>query len=174
MKKIYALLTLALLFSSNAAKADEGMWLLSLLEKMNYKDMQAKGLRLTPEQLYSVNHSSLKDACIWFNGGCTGEIISSEGLILTNHHCGYDAIAELSTTSDNILDNGFWAKTRAEERKPKAPMSITRVVRVDDITSEVLAKIAGVSEKEKCVAGIGHFLHSRSRHQPFGLGQPAV
>jgi hypothetical protein len=149
MKKIYALLTLALLFSSNAAKADEGMWLLSLLEKMNYKDMQAKGLRLTPEQLYSVNHSSLKDACIWFNGGCTGEIISSEGLILTNHHCGYDAIAELSTTSDNILDNGFWAKTRAEERKPKAPMSITRVVRVDDITSEVLAKIAGVSEKER-------------------------
>jgi len=149
MKKIYALFTLAMLFISNIAKADEGMWLLSLLEKLNYKDMQAKGLRLTPEQLYSVNNSSLKDACIWFNGGCTGEIISSEGLILTNHHCGYDAIAELSTTQDNILDNGFWAKTRAEERKPKAPMSITRVVRVDDISTEVLSKLAGVAEKDR-------------------------
>ena len=116
MKKIYALLFATCLLVSNVAKADEGMWLLSLLEKLNYKDMQAKGLRLTPEQLYSVNHSSLKDACIWFNGGCTGEIISKDGLILTNHHCGYDAIAELSTVQDNILDNGFWAKTKADER----------------------------------------------------------
>lgn len=149
MKKIYALFTLAMLFFSNIAKADEGMWLLNLLEKLNYQDMQAKGLRLTPEQLYSVNHSSLKDACIWFNGGCTGEIISSEGLILTNHHCGYDAIAELSTTQDNILDNGFWAKTRAEERKPITPMSITRVVRVDDITNDVIGKLAGVEEKDR-------------------------
>jgi hypothetical protein len=149
MKKIYALFTMALLLAGNIAKADEGMWLLSLLDKMNYKDMQAKGLRLTPEQLYSVNNSSLKDACIWFNGGCTGEIISSEGLILTNHHCGYDAIAELSTTQDNILDNGFWAKTKADERQPKAPMSITRVVRVDDITNEVLSKLAGVAEKDR-------------------------
>jgi hypothetical protein len=149
MKKTLSILSLCLLFFSQIAKADEGMWLLSLCEKLNYKDMQAKGLKLTPEQLYSVNNSSLKDACIWFNGGCTGEIISSEGLILTNHHCGYDAIAELSTTQDNILDNGFWAKTKAEERKPKAPMSITRVVRVDDITSDVIAKLTGVEEKDR-------------------------
>jgi hypothetical protein len=147
---------MAILFISNIAKADEGMWLLSLLEKLNYKDMQAKGLRLTPEQLYSVNNSSLKDACIWFNGGCTGELISSQGLILTNHHCGYDAIAELSNVNDNILDNGFWAKTKAEERKPVSPMSITRVVRVDDITSDVQSKLVGVSEKERAekLAGI--------------------
>lgn len=149
MKKIYLLFTTALLFISNIARADEGMWLLSLLEKLNYKDMQAKGLRLTPEQLYSVNNSSLKDACIWFNGGCTGELISSEGLILTNHHCGYDAIAELSNVQDNILDNGFWAKTKSEERKPVTPMSITRVVRVDDVTEAVLAKLSGVAEKDR-------------------------
>lgn len=149
MKKIYALLFATCLLVSNVAKADEGMWLLSLLEKLNYKDMQAKGLRLTPEQLYSVNHSSLKDACIWFNGGCTGEIISKDGLILTNHHCGYDAIAELSTVQDNILDNGFWAKTKADERKPVRPMSITRIVRVDDITDEVLKQLAGVAEKDR-------------------------
>jgi len=149
MKKLYALFTIALLFISNIAKADEGMWLLSLLEKLNYKDMQAKGLRLTPEQLYSVNHSSLKDACIWFNGGCTGEIISSQGLILTNHHCGYDAIADLSSPSDNLLDNGFWAKTKADERQPKTPMSITRVVRVDDITTQVLSQLEGVAEKDR-------------------------
>lgn len=149
MKRIYALLTLALMLTSNLAKADEGMWLLSLLDKMNYKDMEAKGLRLTPEQLYSVNHSSLKDACIWFNGGCTGELISSEGLILTNHHCGYDAIADLSTPADNILDNGFWAKDKASERVPKNPMSITRVVRVDDITDKMLEKLNGVAERDR-------------------------
>ncbi len=149
MKRIYALLTLALMLTSNLAKADEGMWLLSLLDKMNYKDMEAKGLRLTPEQLYSVNHSSLKDACIWFNGGCTGELISSEGLILTNHHCGYDAIADLSTPADDILDNGFWAKDKASERIPKNPMSITRVVRVDDITDKMLEKLKGVAEKDR-------------------------
>ncbi len=148
MKRIYALFTFALLMIQ-VAKADEGMWLLSMLDKMNFKDMEAKGLRLTKEQLYSINNSSLKDASIWFNNGCTGEFVSSEGLVLTNHHCGYDAIAELSTTQDNILDNGFWAKDRASERVPKTPMVVTRVVRVDDITDQVLAKLAGVAEKDR-------------------------
>lgn len=149
MKRIYVLFTLALLMFSQAAKADEGMWLLSLLDKMNYKDMEAKGLRLTKEQLYSVNHSSLKDACIWFNNGCTGEFVSSEGLVLTNHHCGYDAIAELSTTQDNILDNGFWAKDKGSERVPHTPMVVSRVVRVDDITDQVFEKLKGVEEKDR-------------------------
>ncbi|HEY1045559.1 MAG TPA: S46 family peptidase, partial [Bacteroidia bacterium] len=149
MKRLYALITSVVILFGNSLKADEGMWLLSLLDKLNYKDMEAKGLRLTPEQLYSVNNSSLKDACIWFNGGCTGELISSEGLILTNHHCGYDAIAGLSTTSDNILDNGFWAKSKAEERVPKEAMSITRIVRVDDITDQVLAQLKDVAEKDR-------------------------
>lgn len=149
MKRLYALITSVVILFGNSLKADEGMWLLSLLDKLNYKDMEAKGLRLTPEQLYSVNNSSLKDACIWFNGGCTGELISSEGLILTNHHCGYDAIAGLSTTSDNILDNGFWAKSKAEERVPKEAMSITRIVRVDDITDQVLTQLKDVAEKDR-------------------------
>lgn len=148
MKRIYALFTLALLMIQ-VAKADEGMWLLSMLDKMNFKDMEAKGLRLTKEQLYSINNSSLKDASIWFNNGCTGEFVSSEGLVLTNHHCGYDAIAELSTTQDNILDNGFWAKDRASERVPVKPLVVTRVVRVDDITDQVLSKLTGVAEKDR-------------------------
>ena len=81
------------------AKADEGMWIPLLLKKYNYEQMKAKGLKLTAEQLYDVNNSSMKDAIVWFNGGCTGEIISKEGLVLTNHHCGYDAIASLSMVS---------------------------------------------------------------------------
>ncbi len=115
MKKIlFSLLTFNLLTIS-FAKAAEGMWLPALL-KNNYEQMQKLGLKLTPEQLYDVNHSSLKDAIVWFNGGCTSEIISEQGLLLTNHHCGYEAIVNHSTTADNILDTGFWAKSSAEEK----------------------------------------------------------
>ncbi|MCC6818994.1 MAG: S46 family peptidase [Bacteroidia bacterium] len=149
MKRIFALFTLSIIMMTQVAKADEGMWLLSMLDKMNFKDMEAKGLRLTKEQLYSINNSSLKDASIWFNNGCTGEFVSSEGLVLTNHHCGYDAIAGLSTTADNILDNGFWAKDKGAEKVPHSSMSVTRVVRVDDITDQVLAQIKGVEEKDR-------------------------
>nr|MBA3705658.1 S46 family peptidase [Bacteroidota bacterium] len=93
MKKIFSLLASALII--NTAVADEGMWLPVLL-KNNYAEMQRLGLKLTPEQLYDINNSSLKDAICWFNGGCTSEIISDKGLLLTNHHCGYSAIAEHS------------------------------------------------------------------------------
>jgi len=106
------------------------------------------GLKLTPEQLYDVNNSSLKDAIVWFNGGCTGEIISSKGLVLTNHHCGYDAIASLSTPQDNILDNGFWAKELKYER-PKPGMWVSIVQRMDDVTDKVLAELKGVEEKDR-------------------------
>ena len=112
MKNLFRSLIAILLISSLQVKADEGMWMPLLLKKYNYEKMKAMGLKLTPEQLYDVNNSSLKDAIVWFNGGCTGEIISNQGLVLTNHHCGYDAIASLSTPQDNILDNGFWAKNR--------------------------------------------------------------
>ncbi len=148
MKKyIYTLSALVLLFSS-AVKADEGMWLPLLLKKYNYEQMKAKGLKLTPEQLYDVNNSSLKDAIVWFNGGCTGEIISSQGLILTNHHCGYDAIASKSVPGDNILDNGFWAKNNGEE-KPIPGMWVSIVVRMEDMTDRVLSELKGVAEKDR-------------------------
>src|SRR5215207_6630564 len=96
------------------ALADEGMWLPMLLGQQVYTDMVKKGLKLTKEQLYSINKASLKDAIIIFGGGCTGEIVSAEGLIFTNHHCGYDAIASASTVDNNYLENGFYAKNKAE------------------------------------------------------------
>jgi hypothetical protein len=148
MKNVLKTLVAVLLISSLNLKADEGMWMPLLLKKYNYEKMQALGLKLTPEQLYDVNNSSLKDAIVWFNGGCTGEIISDQGLVLTNHHCGYDAIASLSTPQDNILDNGFWAKSTKEER-PKAGMWVSIVQRMDDVTDKVMAELKDVPEKDR-------------------------
>ncbi len=147
MKKILYTLTTFLLLSTGL-KADEGMWIPLLLKKYNYEQMKAKGLKLTPEQLYDVNNSSLKDAIVWFNGGCTGEIISSKGLVLTNHHCGYDAIASNSTPQNNILDNGFWAKNNGEE-KPIAGMWVSIVQRIEDVSDRVQNELKGVSEKDR-------------------------
>ncbi len=145
MKKI--LLSLIIIsFSFNLSiKADEGMWLPMLL-KNNYEQMQKLGLKLTAEQLYDVNNSSLKDAIVWFNGGCTSEIISDQGLLLTNHHCGYDAIAEHSTTADNILDNGFWAKSFPEE-KANPGMWAAILTRMEDVSERVNKAIAGLDSK---------------------------
>jgi hypothetical protein len=148
MKNVLKTLVAVLLISSLNLKADEGMWMPLLLKKYNYEKMQVLGLKLTPEQLYDVNNSSLKDAIVWFNGGCTGEIISDQGLVLTNHHCGYDAIASLSTPQDNILDNGFWAKSTKEER-PKAGMWVSIVQRMDDVTDKVMAELKDIPEKDR-------------------------
>ncbi len=148
MKKLLYSLATLLLLSAFAAKADEGMWIPLLLKKYNYEQMKAKGLKLTPEQLYDVNNSSLKDAVVWFNGGCTGEIISNQGLVLTNHHCGYDAIASNSTPENNILDNGFWAKNHGEE-KPIAGMWVSIVQRIEDMTDRVQTELKGVEEKNR-------------------------
>jgi hypothetical protein len=147
MKKFFiALMSVALLASN--VKADEGMWLPWLLKNQTYEAMKKKGLKLTREQLYDVNKSSLKDAIVWFGGGCTGEVISPNGLILTNHHCGYDGISNLSTPADNILDNGFWAKSYAEER-PVPGLTVTFVVRVDDITDEINNAVKGLNDKDR-------------------------
>ena len=97
------------------ASADEGMWLPLLMGQQVYNDMVKKGLKLTKEQLFSLNKSSLKDAIIIFNGGCTGELVSPQGLIFTNHHCGYSVIAGASTVDHNYLLNGFYAKSMSEE-----------------------------------------------------------
>ncbi|MDQ3046107.1 MAG: S46 family peptidase, partial [Bacteroidota bacterium] len=140
MKKIFALfISLSVVTSSIA---DEGMWLPMLL-KNNYEQMVKAGLKLTPEQIYDINNSSLKDAIAWFDGGCTSEIISDKGLLLTNHHCGYDAIANHSTTADNILDNGFWAKSFAEE-KPNEGLWVSILVRMEDVSDRVNKAIAGL------------------------------
>ena len=97
------------------ARADEGMWFLMFIERLNQRDMEKMGLQLTAEEIYSINNHSLKDAIVQFNGGCTAEIISKVGLILTNHHCGYDAIDELSTPEANYFKDGFWAESKEKE-----------------------------------------------------------
>lgn len=107
MRKILCLVVSLPLFAG-ILRADEGMWLLPLLEKMNIKAMNEHGLRLTADQIYSVNHSSLKDAIVQFGGGCTGEIISGEGLLVTNHHCGYGNIQKLSSVGHDYLADGYW------------------------------------------------------------------
>jgi hypothetical protein len=142
------LLSTLILCSSIIAFADEGMWLPMLVKRLNSEDLQKAGCKLTAEEIYDVNNSSLKDAIVWFNGGCTGEIISNQGLILTNHHCGYDAIASKSVKGDNILDNGFWAKNNGEE-KPIPGMWVSIVLRMEDMTDRVLSEIKGIAEKDR-------------------------
>ena len=149
MKKI-ACMVLAALMLSVTAFADEGMWLLPLLQKMNGKAMADLGCRLTPEQIYSVNNSSIKDAIVQFGGGCTAEIISDEGLLVTNHHCGYGAIQGLSTPEHNYLEDGFWAMTRAEEM-PVPGLTVKFLQRMDDVTKviEKARKDAGKKLKDE-------------------------
>jgi hypothetical protein len=145
MKKIVSMALAALLLSFSAY-ADEGMWLLPLLQKMNGKAMASLGCRLTPEQIYSVNNSSIKDAIVQFGGGCTGEIISDEGLLVTNHHCGYGSIQSLSTPEHNYLEDGFWAMNRADEM-PVPGLTVKFLQRMDDVTKVIEKAIKEASKK---------------------------
>ena len=132
-----------------SVKADEGMWFLMFIERLNHRDMQKMGLQLTAEEIYSINNHSLKDAIVQFNGGCTAEIVSKDGLVLTNHHCGYDVIAELSSEQKNYLKDGFWAANRKEEMKP-SNLFVRFFVRMDDCTKRVLAVVTpGMSEADR-------------------------
>lgn len=135
----------------NSLKADEGMWLPIFLKAMNEADMQSKGLKLSAEDIYSINKSSLKDAIVHFGGGCTAEIISDQGLMFTNHHCGYGQIQTHSTVENDLLTNGFWAKSNAEEL-PNPGLTATIIVRMEDVTNVVLAfvtKEMTEAEREK-------------------------
>ncbi|MCQ2283555.1 MAG: S46 family peptidase [Bacteroidales bacterium] len=130
------------------ARADGGMWL-PLFLNYNEAEMQSLGFRLTAEDVYSVNHNSMKDAVMLFGGGCTGELISSQGLVLTNHHCGYSYVQSHSTMEQNHLQNGFWAKSKAEEI-PMEGLTVTFLVYMQDVTQEVLAGVtAKTTEKER-------------------------
>ena len=137
MKKILVLLVaLTLALPTTTLHAGEGMWIPLLMKKLNYKDMKKAGLKLSAKDLYDVNHGSLKDAIVSFGGFCTGEVISSEGLLLTNHHCGYDAIQKHSTVENNYLADGFWAMTRAEEL-PNPGLFVNFLVRIEDVTKDM-------------------------------------
>ena len=135
IKKV--LLALSLALAAVSAHADEGMWLPSLIGS-RIKDMRSKGFRLTAEDIYSVNKASMKDAVVLFGGGCTGEFVSAEGLLLTNHHCGYGSIQRLSSVERDYLSDGFWASSR-EDELPVPGLSVSILVRMEDVTERVAA-----------------------------------
>lgn len=136
MKKISLLLIIAFFVGNFSLRADEGMWLLPLLEKMNIKTMKNMGCKLSAEDIYSINNSSLKDAIVQFGGGCTGEIVSDKGLLFTNHHCGYGAIQKLSTVEADYLKDGYWAMNLSEELPAKG-LSVTFIDKFVDVTDKI-------------------------------------
>ena len=147
MKKVLGIIAMAIMVSVGRVYADEGMWLPMFVERLNYVDMQKMGLQLTPEELYSINHSSLKDAIVGLGSNampsmffCTGEIVSEHGLLFTNHHCGYGAIQKLSSDQHDYLRDGFWAKNYGEEL-PAPEMTASFLIRMEDVTKEVLGVV---------------------------------
>jgi hypothetical protein len=149
MKKLFSTLIVLILLISFKVRADEGMWLLPLIEKLNIGKMTELGLKLTAEDIYSLNKACIKDAVISFGGFCTGEIVSPQGLILTNHHCGYSSIQSHSTVDHDYLKDGFWAMSKDEEL-PNQGLSVTFLISIEDVTSQVLANVNdGMSETER-------------------------
>lgn len=143
------LLKLLLLFFVTTTFAQQGgMWIPSLLQGMNEKEMKSLGMKMSIQDIYDVNKSSLKDAVPHFNGGCTSEVISPKGLLLTNHHCGYDAIQSHSSVEHDYLQNGFWAY-KMEEELPNPDMDVTFIVRIEDVTTKVLEGTNGLAEAER-------------------------
>ena len=145
-KKIFLLLTAVSL--TLAARADEGMWLLPYLQKMNIKVMKERGCKISAEEIYSADRSSLKDAIVIFGGGCTGEIVSPEGLLFTNHHCGYGSIQQLSSVEHDYLKNGFWAMSQAEEL-PVDGLEVRFVRRIMDVTPEIVGNVPSIASQEE-------------------------
>jgi hypothetical protein len=157
MKKLLALITLVILgLKSFAGVPDEGMWLPMFVERLNYVDMQKMGLRLTAQEIYNINNSSLKDAIVGLGEGsapdgyfCSGEIVSDKGLMFTNHHCGYDAVQKLSSVNSDYLANGFWAM-KMEEELPCEGLEVSFLVRMDDVTAKVLGGLSDtLSDKDR-------------------------
>ncbi|HEU0137746.1 MAG TPA: S46 family peptidase, partial [Flavobacterium sp.] len=149
--KFIKLFLLLFVFSTQAQQG--GMWIPSLLEGMNEKEMKSLGMKMSASDIYSVNKSSLKDAVPHFNGGCTSEVISPKGLILTNHHCGYSQIQSHSTVENDYLTNGFWAM-KMEDELPNKNLNVTFIVRIEDVTAKVLegtAAIANETDKQKMI-----------------------
>ncbi|HKK10441.1 MAG TPA: S46 family peptidase [Bacteroidales bacterium] len=136
IKKIIPIIIAVLMVAPSALKADEGMWLPFLIERLNYQDMKEQGLKLTPEEIYSVNNSSLKDAVIVFGGGCTGEVVSDQGLILTNHHCGYSYIQKHSSVEHDYLTDGFWAMAKEEELSNPG-LTAKFLERIEDVSDRI-------------------------------------
>ncbi len=149
MKKSLSFLIVFVLCFSPRISADEGMWLLPLIEKLNIGKMTEMGLKLSADDIYSLNNASLKDAIVQFGGGCTGEIVSSQGLLLTNHHCGYGQIQAHSSVENDYLRDGYWAMTK-EQELPNPGLTVTFLISIEDVTGQVLAKVkTGMNETER-------------------------
>ncbi|MDG0973585.1 MAG: S46 family peptidase [Crocinitomicaceae bacterium] len=147
-KQVLAIAFIATFLTPSLLRADEGMWLPFLLAR-NYEDMKKMGLNLTAKEIYSINNSSIKDAIVSFGGFCTAEVISKKGLLLTNHHCGYDAIASSSTTENNYLEDGFWALNHKMEI-PIPGLTATFVISIDDVTEQIVKNLTDeMSEEER-------------------------
>ncbi len=148
MKKLLSLF-LILLFLSSQVRSDEGMWIPLFLGELNEAQMQAMGMKITADDIYSVNHASLKDAIVIFGGGCTGEVVSDQGLLLTNHHCGFRSIQRHSSIEHDYLTNGFWAMEKADEL-PNPGLTVTFLVRMEEVTLQVLDSVTpDMSEAER-------------------------
>lgn len=152
MKKLFLFAAAAVL--SLTAYADEGMWLLPYLQKMNIKDMKAKGCKLSAEEIYSLNRTALKDAVVIFGNGCTGEVVSPEGLVFTNHHCGYASIQELSSVDHDYLRDGFWAMSNAEEL-PAPGLTVRFIRQIADVTADLLGNVPDIASEEERAKIIG-------------------
>jgi hypothetical protein len=142
------LIVLIVFVSGLQVRADEGMWLPQLLQQLNAAEMRLKGLQIPVDEIYNINKNSLKDAVVLFGGGCTGEIISREGLLLTNHHCGYGQIQEQSSLEHNYLRDGFWAMSRKEEL-PCAGLTATFIIRIENVTDSIQPLLQGLSEGKR-------------------------
>lgn len=167
MKKSIQLFLIFLFCSSSVSRADEGMWLLPLIEKLNIGTMTTLGLKLSADDIYSINNASLKDAVVSFmDGGCTGELVSPEGLMLTNHHCGYSAIQSHSTLEHNYLRDGFWAMSR-EEELPNPGLSVSFLVSIEDVSDQVLSELQpGMSESRRteAISAVSHSIERAASH----------
>ena len=149
MKKFFSILIILIISLGFKARADEGMWLLPLIEKLNMGRMTELGLKLSAEEIYSLNQPGIKDAIVIFGGGCTGEIVSSQGLILTNHHCGYESIQSHSSVEHDYLKDGFWAMTKDQEL-PNPGLAVTFLKSIEDVTGQILAGVkTGMTETER-------------------------
>jgi hypothetical protein len=152
-------------------KADEGLWLLPLIEKLNIKDMKKAGFKLSAKDIYSINSSSIKDAVVIFGGGCTGEIISDQGLLLTNHHCGYSVIQQQSSVENDYLKDGFWAKNKSEE-KPASGLSVQFLERIEDVTEQIVPALKTVSsekERAKTIAKLSDSIAKNAKNNVNGI-----
>ncbi len=140
MKRILLTILVVATIFPFGSKADEGMWLPMLISKYNIAEMQQKGFKLTADDVYSINQPSMKDAIVIFGRGCTGELISPEGLLITNHHCGYGAIQRHSSVEHDYLTDGFWAMSK-EEELPNPGLTVRFLVRMDDVTNRIISSI---------------------------------